>query len=172
MGRDKARLPFRGATLAQSVARAVAAAAGSAVLVGSPESCGGLGFPGLPDLYPGEGPLGGILSALQNTRADWNLVVACDMPELSAGFLRRLLEAAGATGADVLLPAGPSGRPEPLCAVYHRRCRQALGAAFASGIRQVTAAFGDLRVVPFPVAEVTHFQNVNTPEEWAAYGAE
>jgi molybdopterin-guanine dinucleotide biosynthesis protein A len=57
MGRDKARLPYRGGALAEWVAHAVDAAAGSVTLIGNPEL-------GIPDLYPGEGPLGGILTAL------------------------------------------------------------------------------------------------------------
>jgi molybdopterin-guanine dinucleotide biosynthesis protein A len=173
MGRDKARLPFRGGLLVQAVAEAVKVAAGSAVLVGGPSRIGDirLDYPILPDTYPAEGPLGGILSALQNTTADWNLIVACDMPELSAEFLSALLDAAEGCDADVLIPAGPDGRLEPLCAVYHRRSRQALYDAFAAGIRKVTAAFEGSRIVVFPVPEVTPFQNVNTPEDWAAYAA-
>ena len=53
MGRDKALLPFRGGALAQSVAQAVSEAAGSATLVGDPARYSGLGYPVIPDLYPG-----------------------------------------------------------------------------------------------------------------------
>ena len=172
MGRDKALLPFRGGLLVQSVAQAVNLAAGSAVLVGSPRRYGCVGYPILPDIYPGAGPLGGILSALQHTTAEWSLIVACDMPEVSAAFLSGLLDAAERGSADILIPAGPSGLLEPLCAAYHRRSRQALYKAFATGIRKVTAAFEGIRIVTFPVPELTPFQNVNTPEDWAGYAAE
>jgi molybdopterin-guanine dinucleotide biosynthesis protein A len=171
MGRDKALLHYRGGVLADFVARAVRGAAGSAVLVGSPSRIGLLGYPILPDIYPGEGPLGGILSVLQHNAADWNLIVACDMPEVSAEFLIGLLDAAERGDADALIPAGPSGRLEPLCAVYHRRSREALSLAFADGIRKVTDAFAGLRIAVFPVPELTPFQNVNTPEDWAGYAA-
>jgi molybdopterin-guanine dinucleotide biosynthesis protein A len=171
MGRDKALLPFRGGALAQSVARAVSEAAGSATLVGDPVRYAGLGYPVIPDLYPGEGPLGGILTALRNTSADWNLVTACDMPQLDPELLRGLLKTAAESGADALLPVSPEGRPEPLCALYHRRCLEPLEAAFAAGIRKVTAAIETVRTVRLPVAEVSLFQNVNTPEEWAGHAA-
>jgi molybdenum cofactor guanylyltransferase len=171
MGRDKALLPFRGGALAQAVARAVQQAAGSAILVGNPQLAGTLEYPAIPDLYPGEGPLGGILTVLAHTDASWNLVTACDMPELTAPFLAGLLDAAEKADADVLLPAGPSGRPEPLCAVYHARSRETLEAAFRGGERKVTRACATVRSVIWPVAEIWHFQNVNTPEDWAAYGA-
>ena len=163
MGRDKARLPYRGGALAEWVARAVQHAAGSATLVGNPE----LG--GIPDLYPGEGPLGGILSALHHTAADWNLVVACDMPEVSGDFLDRLLAAAETSGADALLPVGPSGQPEPLCAVYHKRAAGPLEQSFSRGIRKITEALAAVPTVRLPVAELKPFQNVNTPEDWATY---
>ena len=41
---------------------------------------------------------------------------------------------------------------EPLCAVYHQRARQPIYAAFASGIRKVTAAFDGLHTVILPLA--------------------
>ena len=170
MGRDKALLPFQGRTLAEAVQEVVRDAAGSVALVGRTQFLH-LAHSGLvPDIYPGEGPLGGILTALQNTTADWNLIVACDMPGLTVDFLRELLEAAERSNADALVPAGPSGRLEPLCAAYHRRSRQPLYAAFAGGVRKVATALEEVRAVTWPVTEMSYFQNVNTPEEWAAYG--
>jgi molybdopterin-guanine dinucleotide biosynthesis protein A len=172
MGRDKALLPLPEGPLAGRVARAVAAAAGSAVLVGCPQRYGALGYPAIPDLYPGEGPLGGILTALAHTSAQWNLLTACDMPGLTGTFLSALLDAAEASGADVLLPAGPSGRLEPLCGVYRKSAWAALHAAFAAGVRQASRAAGlaGLRTAPFQVSPAAVLQNVNTPEEWAAHG--
>ena len=170
MGCDKALLPFRGGPLAESVARAVQLAAGSAVLVGNPRLYRHLGYAAIPDLYPGAGPLGAILTALDHTSADWNLVAACDMPGLSAEFLRGLVNAtAGHSRADALVPIGPSGLPEPLCAVYHRRSRPVLEHAMGRDVRSVRAALKDLRVTFVSVPKVLYFQNVNTPEDWAGY---
>ena len=173
MGRDKALLPYRAHTLAGFVAREVARAAGSAVLVGSPQAYESIGFSIISDRYPGEGPLGGIVTALADTEAQWNLVTACDMPAVSADFFKLLLETAEAADCGALIPINPvSGRSEPLCAVYARHARTALEAAFARGVRKVMAALedstGELRVVRFTTAEVASFRNVNTPEEWAA----
>lgn len=163
MGRDKSLLPFHGITLGESVAETVRAAAGSTVLVGRS------GEGAIPDLYPGEGPLGGILTALTHSRAEWNLIVACDMPLVAGDFLRQLLDAAECTDCDALLPTGPGGRLEPLCAVYHRNSRTGLAAAFGKGVRKIAAALAEVRTATLPVAEVSYFQNVNTPEDWAPY---
>ena len=169
MGRDKALLPFHGRTLAEVVAGAVSAAAGPTALVGGSRRMAPVEFGFVPDLYPGEGPLGGILTALQHSRADWNLIVACDMPGLKVDFLRQLLDAADCREGDALVPAGPSGLLEPLCAAYHRRSRQGLHAAFARGVRKIAAALEEVRTVRWPVPEMSYFHNVNTPEDWAAY---
>src|SRR5579883_3361845 len=129
-------------------------------------------FPVLADQYPGEGPLGGILTALRHTAADWNLIVACDMPALTAPFLSVLFQAAESCDGDVLLPVSPGGKPEPLCAVWNRRALHPLEAAFAAGVRKVTAALSGVRTVRYRIAEITPFQNVNTPEDWSGYAAE
>jgi molybdopterin-guanine dinucleotide biosynthesis protein A len=177
MGRDKALLPFRGGALVQSVAGAVSEAVGSATLVGDPGRYGALGYPVIPDLQPGEGPLGGILTALRHSGADWNFIAACDMPQLHPDKLRGMLDVLLSVllrvemEADALLPAGPQGRPEPLCALYHRRCADAFETAFAAGVRKVTTALEPMRTLRVNVTEVSLFQNVNTPEEWAQHDA-
>jgi len=161
-------LPFHGVPLARSMAGLVERAAGSVVLVGRPELAVAAGYPAIPDRYPGEGPLGGILTALAHSTADWNLVVACDMPSLSAEFLAALLDAAEPAGAAALLPVGSGGRPEPLCAVYHRRDLAPLERAFARGTRKILAAVeeAEIEVRLWPVSDAGVFQNVNTPEDW------
>ena len=169
MGRDKALLPFHGGALVSHVAATVAAAAGSVALIGDPQKYGHLGYTVLPDHSPGAGPAGGIETALSQTAADWNLVLACDMPAIPVEFLRGLLDAAELLNADALLPAGPSGRLEPLCAVYHRRCLQTLHCALEAGVRKVTDAMAGLGVARFPVDNAACFENLNTPEEWACY---
>jgi molybdopterin-guanine dinucleotide biosynthesis protein A len=172
MGTDKALLPFRGSLLGRSLAGLVERAAGGVVLVGNPQLATLFGYPAIPDLYPGEGPLGGILTALEHTAADWNLLVACDMPGLSAEFLAGLLDAAVRSGAGALLPSGPGGRLEPLCAVYHRRLLAPLGRAFARGVRKIATALEEdagVAVCRWPVKEAGVFQNVNTPEDWAPW---
>ena len=176
MGRDKALLPFRGGTLAQSVARAVGEAAGRATLVGEPSRYGGLGYPVIADLYPGEGPLGGILTALRHSTpgsnsTGWNLIVACDMPQLDVEMLRGLIRLAAGSDADALIPIGPDGAPEPLCALYHDRCLAPFEAVFSAGVRKITAALESVRTMRLSFAEVSYFQNVNTPADWSGHAA-
>jgi molybdopterin-guanine dinucleotide biosynthesis protein A len=172
MGRDKAFLPLGGGTLAGRVASAVAAAAGSATLVGDPARYAALGWPVIADRHRGAGPLAGIHAALLATAAEWNLVLACDMPLAGPAFLRQLLETAGNCASDCLVPRLPGGRLEPLCAVYRRACAGPIGEALAGGVRKVADGLAGLRVAFHDVTEVCHFVNLNTPEDWAAHGRE
>src|SRR5262249_48484694 len=94
MGRDKALLPHHGLALAAGVAREVEHAAGQCALIGDPMRYQELGYPIIQDLYPGEGPLGGILTALSHSQSDWNIILACDMPRITHEFLTRLLDIA------------------------------------------------------------------------------
>lgn len=169
MGRDKALLPYRGAPLAVYVARAVRKAAGSATLVGDPARYAHLGVPAIPDAMPGCGPLAGIYTALLHSAAEWNLVVACDMPAVTAPLLAALLEEAERAAADCLIPAGPGGRLEPLCAVYHRRAAAPIGAALTRGMRKVREGIAGLDAAIRPWAGDGGFQNCNTPGEWAVF---
>ncbi len=169
MGRDKALLPHAGGVLAQSVARAVERAAGSVALVGDPARYGHLGFPVVADAFGYEGPLGGILTALNRSGAEWNLITACDMPRLTAGFLQSLLDEAERRGCQALIPDSGGGRAEPLCAVYRASVRPVLEEAFRRGARRAAGALDAIGAESFDCSELSCFQNVNTPEEWARH---
>ena len=169
MGTDKALLPIGGTTLLDHVARSVREAAGNVTIIGPPDRYSEFGYPVIRDLVENHGPLGGLYTALSATKTDWNLIVACDMPGLTAHFLDNLLQEAESSPADCLVPSKP-GRTglDPLCAVYHRRCLPAAKAALDRKLLKMQDFVSSLRVSIWPVPNPGPLENVNTPEEWAA----
>jgi len=171
MGRNKARLPYRGATLLEHIASQVRQAAGSIWLVGPPEDYRDLPYPIIPDLYPDSGPAAGIHAALAAGLAEWNLVAACDMPGLTGAFLAELLAQARRAAGRGLVPVGPDGRLQPLCAVYHRACLPDFERALAEGRTKLIRLAAELNLPRWPVAEGSWFENLNRPAEWELIAA-
>lgn len=172
-GRPKGLATVGGVRILDRVITACRTAFGTAPLLIANDPAAPDWAPGiatLPDLVPGLGPLGGLRSAVEQAPAP-TVVVAWDMPFLSAALLRRLAD--GLHDADICLPAsaGPRG-VEPLCAAYGPACGAAFAAALDRGDRHLLAAHDDLRVRRLPLAEVEQFGplnelffNVNSPDD-------
>lgn len=101
------------------------------------------------------GPVAGVaagLVALAEGRApaDTVVVLACDMPGVTAGAVDRLLDAleSDLTADGACLAARP-GRPEWLAAVYRRRCLPTGGVQN----RSMRSVVRDLRLVEVPATE-------------------
>lgn len=170
MGRDKALLPYESGTLIEAVARRVRAAVSTVAVIGDPVKYQGLGYPVHADLAPGCGPLSGLHSALSLRWADWNLVVACDMPRLATSILAALLERAEAVSDPALVcvvPLSEEGEPQPLCAVYHCSCLSLVERALAEKRRKMKVLLTELHCVRLGRWPSRMFTNVNTPEEWS-----
>jgi molybdopterin-guanine dinucleotide biosynthesis protein A len=164
MGADKALLEVHGVTLVRRVADALTAAgADRVVAVGG--DIGGLrseGLEAVPDQHPGEGPLGGILTALAATDADVVVVLACDLPAADPAAITAVVEALGQ--ADVAAP-WHDGRHELLHAAWHRRAERPLQAAFAAGERAPRRAVSGLTVVSVTGLDPAALADADTPEE-------
>jgi len=167
MGVDKALLDVGQGALALHAVRLVAEVCETAALVGDPEKYGSLGFPVIPDNVPGFGPLGGIETALSRSAAEWNLIVACDMPLISVEIFERLFSSA--PGFDCAVPRHANGLVEPLCAVYARGCHAAVAEALAAGVRRVTDGLRSLAVRYVQTGGEASFANLNTPEDVRKY---
>lgn len=124
----------------------------------------------IPDLMPGTGVLGGLLTAVEQIPAPV-VVVAWDMPFVPPGLLRDLADLL--TFADVAVPesTGPRGF-EPLCAGYGPRCAEPIRQAIRAGRREAVAFHDAVRVSRLPEATVRRhgpperlFFNVNTPAD-------
>lgn len=165
MGRDKALFPWRGSTVVEHLSVMVASVAGSSTLVGHPERYLHLGLAALADLRPGCGPLSGIETALASTAAEWNLVVSCDIPQVTGDLLGALFDRAECAGKAVTLIRDGDHLLQPLCAVYNRRCLAAVRAALDRNDLRLARVINDLHAEYFDVA--APFPNVNTPEDWS-----
>lgn len=169
MGADKALLMVNGRAMIQQIAAEISQITGAVSVVGSRAKYANFGYPVVEDIFPGLGPLAGIHAALASSRAEWNLVVACDMPDIKAEFLLELIERAEASPADAVLPAGTTGRPEPLCAAYRRTCLPVVERALRKDVRKVTDGLDGLQADFWRVPDRAWFHNLNTPEDWASY---
>jgi molybdenum cofactor guanylyltransferase len=168
MGRAKALLPYRGITLVEHIAHTVRDATGSVALIGDPAELGHLGLPVFSDAVSGCGPASGIYTALAETATDWNLIVACDMPAISGEILRELLGRAETSERNCVAALGPHGQPEPLCAVYHRRCLSALSRAIRDKRLRMRDLIKEIGVIWITV-DVSALATVTTPAEWSEF---
>ncbi len=177
-GSDKALCVLDGKTLLARTTERVRAACGNARIVAPPEKYAGGAAEILPDRWPGEGPLGGILTALAETSSRstgpaWSLIVGCDMPFLTVEWLQYLCQRARNSDAEVVFARSGFGW-EPLCACWNTRALPPLQAAFDGGVRKVTEA---MKRIPGEVLDEFAwkrfdtggrlFWNMNTPEDYA-----
>src|SRR5262245_38669006 len=124
MGRDKATdVEVDGRPLVRCVADALVAAGADEVLAigGDAGKLAAAGLDVVPDAHPGEGPLGGILTALRRARNDTVVVLSCDLAWLDAATVARLLEVD--TNAPVV---ARTDRRQPLIARWSRAHTAAL----------------------------------------------
>lgn len=174
-GRPKALAEVDGRSLLSRALSTLDEATGRAVVVANdPALCRDGTRSVRPDLRPGTGVLGGLLTAVEWAResgAAAAAVLACDMPFVPAALVARLVEASGIDRVSLPESDGPRG-VEPLCAVYGVGCGAAIRDALDRGERAVISFFDDVDVRRLPIAEVRRFGepgrlffNVNRPEE-------
>lgn len=178
MGVDKGLLEIAGEPMIVRASRLVGSAVGTAaVVVGTPEKYQALGLRAIADDWPGCGPLGGIATALRASDADWNLMVACDLPYLTREWLEFLLQRAHDSAEEAVVAMNPAPEnkrgAEPLCAMYHKGCELTLRRALERGVRKVMDGLAELRVEVIEPKEWKGFdsdgllfKNVNTPADY------
>ena len=132
MGVDKGLLEIDEVAVIVRTARLVESVADSPCVVGGVELYRGLGLHAIVDDWPGAGPLGGIATALRASEAEWNLIVACDLPYLTRPWLEFLAQRAHGSAADAVVPMNVRGA-EPLCAMYRDALRASDSRSARSG---------------------------------------
>ena len=176
-GFDKARAELNGKAMLVRMCRLVREAVGSVSVVAPSGRYSEFGERVVDDRWPGQGPLGGIITALMDARTQdhehmWCLIVGCDMPFLTGEWLKYLSERALASSAAIVSPQSSVGL-EPLCACWHTSATGKLQYAFEDGIRKVTEAMKRVSMEVVDEKDWARFDengrlfwNMNTPAEY------
>lgn len=173
MGRDKARLLFEGQTFVQRIANELCSVTKLITMIGKASEKAGLNLPSAPDVHKNWGALGGVHAAISACRADWALVVACDLPFVTAALFARL--ASLRDDFDAVAAIQSDDRPQPLCALYRTvPCLTMAERLINSGERKPVALLQSIRTRWVLFSELEDlpgaqrfFDNINTPQDYA-----
>jgi molybdopterin-guanine dinucleotide biosynthesis protein A len=142
------------------------------IVANEPDPFAHTGLPIVPDRIPGAGALGGVYTALVCAGHDTVIVLACDMPFVTAPLILHLAERS--READVVVPRDARGR-HPLCAAYATRVAPHVRQRIDAGDLRVGSALDGLvvhEVGPDMLAALDStgrlLVNVNTPEDYDA----
>jgi molybdenum cofactor guanylyltransferase len=186
-GTNKALVRLGSKTMLQRTGELLASVCHDVAIVAPAGKYAEAPWPVIADRWPGQGPLGGILTALHHLRTidpgdqkrdeegdscSFALILSCDMPFLTTEFLRFLADRALSSEAAIIVPEA-SRRLEPLCACWCSAAVSAIQAAFDAGGRKVTEAMKQVSMEVLDEADWKRFDtdgrlfwNMNTPEDF------
>lgn len=149
-GTDKALAELQGETMLARTANLLAKVTSRVKIVSPATKLRADEYETIADRWPGEGPLGGILTALvdakeQDGEESAALIVSCDMPFLTAEWLLFVAERASESGAEAVVPKSSHGW-EPLCAGWRSAAAEIIKPLFYAGTRKITEALNVLHV--------------------------
>lgn len=111
-----------------------------------------------------EGPIGGILSAMEKyPDVNW-VVVACDLVHFNAKTVENLLAHSGDQLASCFKNR-EKGFPEPLCALYTPAMKEVFQKAYESDIKCPVKVLRELNLKLLEQTDGINLANINTPEE-------
>lgn len=125
----------------------------------------------IDDLIPHQGPLGGIYTGLLVSSNLYNFVVACDMPLLNTELINYMKK--GIRGLAAVIPC-IDGYPQPLFALYSKRCIGPIRKRLLSRGLKVSSFFADVKVRYITDDEITRFDpqylsffNINNLDDYS-----
>lgn len=169
MGTDKSLLPIEGQTFTERIAETLLKLTDSVLVVGREAD---LNLPSVQDVYPQWGALGGLHAALAACKREWAIVVACDLPFVTADLFSFLAEKR--VGHEAVAPVQDDKRPQPLAALYRvDPCRQRATELIEAGRRRPLDLLEAVKTRWVSFAEIRNldqaqrfFVNINTPSDY------
>jgi len=168
MGQDKGPMKLGGHMMYRYALAALEKTCSEILISSDRDLPGSENYIRVSDAWQNCGPLGGIHSCLKQSKTELNLVLAYDMPLVSAALLNYLLD--HSRDAEMILPI-KENKPEPLCGVYKKSLAPLLEEQLEKGEYAVHRLFekvqGSLLVIEagMPFFKEDLFLNLNRPED-------
>ena len=168
MGIPKGEMDFLGRPLIERAIDALIEAGASEVIIvgGKPFVSNAEGVRSVEDVYPDEGPLGGLITGLLNARMEQAVVLSNDLMSIDGSTIRRILDFGQL--ADLAIPMA-GGVPQVLTALWKVSCLKVLESAFKSGSRSLKSVLGNFDVIEILELDDAKFVNANTQSDIIEY---
>lgn len=171
MGTNKAFVEIGGQTLIERIIERTKdiGQQETILITNTPDEYKHLNLPMYADVVTDSGSLGGIYTAIYHSQTSHTIVIACDMPFISADVLRFMMSKA--INTDVVVPT-VEGYPQGLHAIYSQKCLDPIRQKIEQKRLKVIGFYDDVRVTHLDENQLAEFNadglafmNVNTPEE-------
>jgi molybdopterin-guanine dinucleotide biosynthesis protein A/endonuclease/exonuclease/phosphatase family metal-dependent hydrolase len=171
MGEDKALLdvdldgePMGARILVSSI---LAGATEALAVGGNAPALREQGWTFVADRWPGEGPLGGLITALERAAHPIVVVLGCDHPDVDPAEIVALVEAVAANHEVEAVVPTCEGQPHVMHSVWRTRCAPQLLSAFGLGERSPVALLRRIRWSPSAVVNLRSISDLDTQDELA-----
>jgi len=165
MGTDKALLNLKGQSFIQHILKSVVFLNTTIQLVSSKLQHQNLEYDSVQDIEINKGPISGLVSALNDSSKQWNLILSCDIPLLKEDFIKWLI-ANHDTNYSATIGV-VKNKKMPLTAIYDKECEWIFRRHLNENQLKVMTALDDIKVNYLEVPEKFHYQlaNINTPQQ-------
>ncbi|MCW8943153.1 MAG: molybdenum cofactor guanylyltransferase [Sedimenticola sp.] len=167
-GEDKGLVELNGKPLIEHVITRIAPQAKEILINANrnTERYSTYGYPVISDsLSNYQGPLAGVLAAMQKVTSDFIITIPCDGPCLPDDLIQRLSSAQQTAKADIAV-AHDGNRMQPVYALISTKLEASLNNFLEAGERKIDKWYAQHNTVTVDFSDSPEtFLNINTPEE-------
>ncbi|NQX84574.1 MAG: molybdenum cofactor guanylyltransferase [Flavobacteriaceae bacterium] len=166
MGTDKAFLKIGNSTFIERIAAALNPFVKDIMIVSDHKTHDAFGIKRIKDLYKDAGPLSGILSGLNHSKTENNIVLSCDIPFISGTLIRQLIT--NHKDDALINQIACNGKTMPLVAMYKKQCALQIKKQLAHNERRVRVLVSELKPHTISINSKYNLmiENINTPKHY------
>ncbi len=170
MGTDKALIQLDKHKMIEKVIKLIHPFCDNLIISANKNKYHKFGYKVVKDKYKKIGPLGGIITCLNKSNTERNLIISCDTPNISKKTILKLLKES--QNYDITLPYH-NDRCEPLIAVYNRNCIEKLELMVNSSSYKLQSIINNLNsnIIYFDESDKKEkeFININSKKDLKRY---
>ena len=159
MGTDKGLLQLCGKHIVGYAIEALSGICNRIIISSTSDAYQSLGYEVIADEIPGIGPMGGVYSALKESKTEKNLILSCDLPFVSKELLEHILS--HGEGYQVAVPWQGNQHYEPLCGFYDLSILDKLGEFIREGNYKLPDLFDEISINKLIINDRLSFYHEN-----------